>query len=199
MFRFKHIALLWFVFVCSSKLVFGQQAETVFLLYDPIAGGLQLSSQVERFLTSIELRSKAGVFTGQRPSVLDDSFGIDTYEAHRLFMFRSTGFTDVDFGPSVRLGMTQPELADDLCFQGTTLTNAGTAQLVQRVFLDGTLPVPNCFPPLEPLPVSLQYDPSNGEVSVDVIGTDNVPTIESMEIRSRSGIFGQGPATNLDG
>ncbi|MCA9217555.1 MAG: hypothetical protein KDB27_31015 [Planctomycetales bacterium] len=149
-----------------------------YLDYDPETGTLTFDDRrADDPVTTIEIVSKQGVFTGARPSA---STLFDIYEKHRFFTITPFGLKPDQFGPLMATGLDAEVLASDLCLDGSrTQANRGADSALGNVDLrvgDGTWPIQIAQCPavphvprvtIDPIDFYLDYDPATGALSVD--------------------------------
>ena len=90
------------------------------VIYDPSNGELSVDPATGKELTSINITSAGGLFTGNRPTVLDGAF--DNFAADNLFKATFGGsFGEISFGSVLPAGLTEGDLAGDLTIVGSLL------------------------------------------------------------------------------
>lgn len=168
-----------FILLASSQNRVAAQQDFHVFLYDPATGNLSLKNE-GRFVTALQIDSKAGVFTGAHPPVLDGLF--DVYRNDRLFLLEPFGFEAADFGPILTSGLTRDFLLEDLSFSGAVAPNGPLGQVL--LYTSKAMRI-------------LHYDSQTGDMSLDVpVGADGEARLTSVVIDSASGIFtGERPGT----
>ena len=105
--------------VASARVVRLDGEEST-LSYDSVTGELVARHAVP--VSTLQLISSSGVFEGMTPNVFESNF--DVYRPDKLFHLTPFGAEDiVEFGPSVRPGLTAQQLHDDLQVQGSVVPN----------------------------------------------------------------------------
>ena len=97
--------------------------DIVTLVYDPANGNLSIDNPYvaaaeAKPVTTLEIVSASGVFTGTRPPQLNGLF--DVFNAGKMFKLDPAGFEDLDFGPAMTAGLDSM-LGDDLTVSGSFL------------------------------------------------------------------------------
>ncbi|MCA9152463.1 MAG: hypothetical protein KDA92_24340, partial [Planctomycetales bacterium] len=114
----------------------------VIIDYDSTTGNVSLSAQPDP-LVVLEIKSANGLFTENRPALID-SGPFNVYNSNKVFVFDYVlgddiggGFRQLDFGPILPPGKTQAELIADLSIAGAHRNLAGALRSPQiRVDLD---------------------------------------------------------------
>jgi hypothetical protein len=88
------------------------------LQYNPADGHLWLDTG-DMLITSIEIKSKSGLFVGPQPAQVQ--FAFDVYNPYKLFLFRPEGMGSQDFGPAMPAGVSPDSIREDLSVQGSVL------------------------------------------------------------------------------
>ena len=86
--------------------------------YDPADGRVQIKS-TGPLMTTVQMESKSGIFTGLRPAMLDGPF--DVHRPNKVFRLDLRNVQEFDFGPIAIPGLTQEFLQNDLIFNGSKL------------------------------------------------------------------------------
>ena len=89
------------------------------VFYDPVSG--ELSFDTVRPLSTIELRSTAGIFTGSPAENLGQSL-FDVDEDDKIFKLDPEGFDDLSFGSVAAPGLSYEALSRDLRMDGSYLS-----------------------------------------------------------------------------
>lgn len=101
----------------------------VSLIYDPTDGRIALDAAIP--VAIFEVISASGIFTGQRPELIQPPF--DVFTPSKLFFIRTAGISDTDFGLAAAPGLSKSFLGGDLTISGSgpaVLHFAGGADLV---------------------------------------------------------------------
>ncbi len=109
--------MLWFCAAVRAEVPLGGRVgdDVVSLIYNPANGNLSLDS-AGKTLTTLQVTSASGVFTGRKPAQLNGDF--DVYVPGKLFMMDPEGFGDEEFGFTVLPGL-DAGLARDLSIDGS--------------------------------------------------------------------------------
>ena len=92
--------------------------EQTSLFYDIATGELSVDAPTSTDLTSINIASEAGLFVGDKPSVLDGAF--DNFDPHNIFKATFGGsFGDISFGNVLPAGLTFDDIVADLTVVGS--------------------------------------------------------------------------------
>ena len=99
------------------------------LVYDPADGSLKLDAAGKK-VTTLEVHSTAGYFTGTAPSQVSPPF--DVFNATKFFLLKTAGIGDENFGPALAKGLSVDALSSDLKVAGSILPSGslGTVDLV---------------------------------------------------------------------
>lgn len=175
-----------------------QSQDLYTFVYDPATGGFSLDfSDSLPTLTTLELTSSEGFFSGQRPDALNGLF--DVFREDKLFKLEPGGFGPTDFGQAMASGLTTDEIIADLCVRGSRLGGGGLGA-VQLATIDGGIPFQDCFilPPAFPNDYRFEYIPETGELTFVV--PDSKTAVTTLQIKSTSGVFtGARPDAQLPG
>jgi hypothetical protein len=108
------------------------------LVYDPVQGGLQVvinsgdSGSPMKMLTSLQINSTAGDFSGSKPTNLNGPF--DVFRGDRLFKMDTAGFgPSIDFGTPMIEGRTADDLMHSLTVAGSFMGGGSLEQLPFRL------------------------------------------------------------------
>ncbi len=110
--------------------------EGIFVIYNANTGGLRVDSG--RSLSSLEVVSKSGIFTGSAAANLGGPFDVDTdvkiFKLSALITGGSpVGFGSIDFGPVAKKNLTDSFIRQDLIITGSLIPNGGLSSKTVRV------------------------------------------------------------------
>jgi hypothetical protein len=97
----------------------------VTLVYNPVDGSLSMNSSEDREVTTFDVRSETGNFTGQCERCLTGLF--DSFSSDKLFVMRPPGLLSIRFGPAMTPGLTGDQLIGDLLANGSLRRGGGLA------------------------------------------------------------------------
>ena len=169
---------------------------TGYLDYNPITGSLAFANQHGGPLTTFELISIQGFYTGTPPT---GGSLFDVYEKHKFFTLNPNGIASSNFGPLMTPGLEPSVLAADLCLNGSRLEGGLLTNIDLRVNgktwpLTGDPAACRAVPsnpvdpvsPVEPQPGYLDYDPATGRLTFDTLGA---PPLTTFDLTSILGVF----------
>ncbi len=87
----------------------------VFVIYNPVTGELRTDSDLG--ITSLEIKSESGIFTGSPALNLGGPFDIDTDV--KIFKLSESGFQDLTFGNVAQKGLSEEFVRRDLKIAGS--------------------------------------------------------------------------------
>ena len=186
---------LSFVALC----VFAHGQENHRLIYNPDDGKLTLEvPESVPTLTTLELRSRSGIFSGERPSFLSGQF--ELFGAGKIFRLAPEGFGTTEFGPVIPVGIDPADLGTDLCVNGS-LSRGGLIGEMTVGFGERHFPITGCelfpAPHQDRHPIDFRHDERTGSVSLVV---DGGPMLSSFLIGTDgSAAFTGTPAESLNG
>ena len=103
------------------------------LVYDPASGELSVDAPAGKELTSLNITSAGGNFTGNKPAALDGAF--DNFAAENLFKATFGGsFGSISFGSVLPVGLTEDDVAADLSAVGS-LAGGGALGDVDLIYV----------------------------------------------------------------
>ncbi|MCA9150091.1 MAG: hypothetical protein KDA92_12350, partial [Planctomycetales bacterium] len=177
------LILLW---SCSTAVAQGNVESILF--YDPLTGHLSIENV--RPLTTLQLTSASGYFTGIRPAAFDSPF--DVSSRTKLFRLDPNGFASLDFDIAVQPGLSFDTLANDLSAIGS-LAGGGPISSIGLSTVDSVLPIQVGEVHVDPPPSSvytawtnLIYNPATGSLAIEDQAREK---LESLVMRSTSGVF----------
>ena len=144
--KFQIVACLS-VFAVLSLASFAQAAlptngargdANISLVYDPADGHFWLDAAGKK-VTTLEIQSASGVFTGAKPAQVSPPF--DVFTPKKFFILKTAGVGDEDFGMALPAGLTAETLGGDLTVAGSILPS-GSLGTVDLVYL-GAIPEPS--------------------------------------------------------
>ena len=95
-------------------------AGSVTLIYDPADGKLSVDTGGKQ-VSTLEIKSTAGYFTGGKPAQISGLF--DVFNKNKMFRLFPTGFGNEEFGTPLAAGLAADVLAADLSANGSFLPN----------------------------------------------------------------------------
>lgn len=101
----------------------GAGDDIVSLIYDPASGNLKLDAAGVK-VTTLEIQSAAGMFTGSAPAGLV-SPPFDVFSPKKYFLLKTTGIGDTDLGNVLPTGLSGQALGADLSVNGSKLPSGG--------------------------------------------------------------------------
>ncbi|MEZ6119359.1 MAG: PEP-CTERM sorting domain-containing protein [Pirellulaceae bacterium] len=122
-------------------------ADVLSLVYSPDTGNLSVDlgsagAGALANLTTLEIRSAGGNFTGTKPPQLTGLF--DVYNANKLFKLDPAGFGSIDLGPALAPGLGGDALLADLLVDGSFVGGGGVGAVpVALVHPDFMVPEPS--------------------------------------------------------
>ncbi len=93
----------------------------VFVVYNSTTGELRVDSDL--YITTLEIVSASGIFTGSAALNLGGTFDVDTDT--KIFKLVPQGFRDLTFGTVARTGLTEAAVRRDLTIAGSHLKPQG--------------------------------------------------------------------------
>ena len=93
------------VVLAFSSACYGQLGDGANIIYDPGDGSLRFQSNAE-LVTTVEVRSPSGWFTGDRPANHDGLF--DVYNPGKSFKLDPAGYLTADMG-NIGIGRSKPD------------------------------------------------------------------------------------------
>ena len=153
------------------------QDEQGFQKHNASTGELSLDSGL--ILSTVEIVSTAGIFTGDPAMNLGGNFDVDN--DHKIFKLSPEGFSQVTFGNVAIPGLPRSFIEQDLSILGSRLPAGPIGNYAFDV-----IPVVN--------EANVFYDASTGDIFVD-----SNPPISDLELTSDFGIFTGAPAIGLGG
>lgn len=149
------------------------------------------------FMTALEIVSASSIFTGEPSKVVESFFDVD--KDSKLFVLRQRGVQAVEFGKVAMPGLSNSQVASDLCIQGAWL---GGGALEAEYLYPGAGLIPlACSNPSQRADVGVGYDSKTGDLRIDVaaseaaaadggpVGAERAELLTTLEIHSTSGIF----------
>lgn len=167
--RFSTIALSFsFAMLATYTPTSASDQETLrTFIYDSANGNLSLETDGQP-LNTLQIESKSGVFTGEKPLFLNQR---GLFEPNRLIDLRTPTIPDTSYGPAMKPGLSLDFLTADLTI---TQFPAGNTLLAAKGYT----------------PRILHYDSTTGALSLDApIGIAGETKVSSLVIDSTSGIF----------
>ncbi|MCA9171498.1 MAG: hypothetical protein KDB23_27710, partial [Planctomycetales bacterium] len=158
------------------ELVVIPAADQTSVVYDAVTGEWFVEANPP--LSSLDLVSTRGIFTGATPQSLDGPTDIDSDT--RIYKQDDAGFSDLVLGTVTEAGLTHEFLATDVTM--SAISGAGAQSPVELLVV-----------PLKP-DVKVIHDEATGGFRVQT----NVP-LESLALQSAAGIFTGAPAEHLGG
>ncbi len=141
-------------------------------------------------VTTLEVKSLSGVFTGTRPTGFNEEFKV--FNREKLFDLRPDGMGSTNYGPIATPNLTPTFLASDLCVRGSRI-GGGELGSVLVGHGDSYHPITGCQAINNgdgdesiPIPVQLKYDTSTGGLSVDV---DDQIELAALLLESERDVF----------
>ncbi|MCA9200768.1 MAG: hypothetical protein KDA87_24685, partial [Planctomycetales bacterium] len=122
-------------------------ADVLSLVYSPDTGNLSIDlgsggAGALANLTTLEIRSAGGNFTGTRPGNLGGLF--DVFNANKLFKLDPAGYGNLDFGPAMAKNLSGDALVADLLVDGSFVGGGGVGSVpVALVHPDFMVPEPS--------------------------------------------------------
>ena len=110
--------------------------DKVTLIYNTYDGSLNVEVPPGVQLTTLEIVSSTGLFTGQKPATLNGFFGLDVYKPTRLFKLDPAGFTSADLSEVLSTLPSTTDLTSDLTVDGSRLGGGDLGQ-VDIMFITG--------------------------------------------------------------
>lgn len=171
--------------------------------YDAASGALRADvsnpdPKNPQFMTALEIVSSAEIFTGEPSKAVESFFDVDKDD--KLFILRNRGVQAVEFGNVAKNGLSNSEVANDLCVKGAWL-HGGVLEAEYLYPGAGLVPMA-CSAPDQKADVGVTYDASTGDLLIDVaaaaeavenaggpVGAERAEMMTTLEIRSTSGVF----------
>ena len=121
----RKIQVLALTLVACVALTSAASATTV-ITYAPADGNLNAANAVEG-ITTLEIKSAGGNFVpgNAAPGVFLPPF--DTINANKLFVLKTDGFNDINFGNVVTPGLNIDQLGADMSIDGSLKQGGGLA------------------------------------------------------------------------
>ncbi len=94
-----------------------QIGDGVFVIYNPISGEVRVDTNVP--ITTLELLSESGIFTGSDAINLGGTFDID--QDAKIFKLDANGFNSLTFGLVAQPGLAEDFVREDLTISGSPL------------------------------------------------------------------------------
>ena len=101
----------------------GAGDDNISLIYNPADGNLMLDA-AGKTVTTIEIQSAAGNFTGSPPDGLVAP-PFDVFSPKKYFLLKTAGIGDTDLGNVLPAGLSGDALAADLTVQGSIKPSGG--------------------------------------------------------------------------
>ncbi|MEZ6120606.1 MAG: hypothetical protein R3C28_29070 [Pirellulaceae bacterium] len=157
----------------------------VSLAFDPKSGDMRMES-LDTPLTTIEIVSRSGSFTGDKPTTIGNLF--DVYTPNKYFKLDPAGFDGLIV--NVGDGYTPEFLARDFCVSGSHLGGSP----ITAAYFNGNPDwvVTGCN---SEDAVFVSYDPDTGRMGIQALGVD----LTTLEMVSQSSIFTGDRPTQLTG
>ncbi len=87
------------------------------IVYKQATGEMAIDGKVQ--LTTLEIRSKSGIFTGTKPDFLGGLF--DVFRSDKFFYLKPSGFGDLTLGRAAQAGLSAASLIADLSIEGRSI------------------------------------------------------------------------------
>ena len=119
----------------------------VSIIYDAHDGHLAVDAGGHA-ITTLEIISTAGILTGVKPiAIIAPPF--DVFDRNKLFILKTAGIGDIDFGLAASPGLSEAEVLQDLSINGSILPNGTLPGGVDLIYVapltSGDLLIPGMF------------------------------------------------------
>ncbi len=99
------------------------------VVYKQATGEMAIDGKVQ--LTTLEIRSKSGIFTGTKPDFLEGLF--DVFRSDKFFYLKPSGFGDLTLGRAAQAGLSAASLIADLSIEGAQLPVGGISSSIAHI------------------------------------------------------------------